>query len=99
MACLPSTLLESEYEPGDRIIKDRFVKTSRFEVYEQGQALDPEQLHAPYVIWNPPGGPILVCGDDTLWRLTGLECLFLRAGITTLRKLSAEHDSADRKAG
>lgn len=98
LACL-SPGFECDYSSGDKVIQNRFVKVADLKIiYDNKPRFDPNQLHAPYIIWDAKGGPLLVCNDDNLYRLTRLETLMVRAGVMTIKSLDEIHDGADRKA-
>lgn len=55
--------------------------------------MEPRDHNAePRIQWKHVGGPMLVCRDGTLHRLTNAEQLWVRLGLTTIQQLDVKHN-------
>jgi len=91
---------DESFLPGDRMVKGCIIKTrGKTIVRDSSDLANEHDAHEPFIVWECAGGPILVCGDDTLYRLSKLECLMVRARVMSVNYLDGRYNSHDRQGG
>jgi hypothetical protein len=83
---------------GDRMVKGQIIRThDKKLVRDSVYATHRDDAHEPFVVADAKGGAILVCGDDTLRRLSPMEALLLQGGCMQVNFLDFKYNSHQQR--